>query len=164
MLPQSIKRRHQTDEIYKEARQKILDSKTMKKLFDNLTQLKHWNYMMLDTLAHILKGVEIHDVQKKIDEYKEKLMAFKANTKLKELIGISFPVPDYCMELTMEVEGWEDKTIQEVENRAVNIVRRAAYSGSTQVSLGWKGVSPGSIKVIFILVESVKFIPEINRW
>ena len=87
-------------------------------------------------------------------------MAFKANTKLRELIGISFPVPEYCMELTMEVEGWEDKTIQEVENRAVNIVRRAAYSGSPQVSLGWKGVSPGSIKVTLILMESIKVISE----
>ena len=116
--------------------------------------------MTPDTLAHILKDVKIEDVHKKIDEYKLKLMAFKANTKLRELIGISFPVPDYCMELTMEVVGWEDKTIQEVENRAVNIVRRATYSGSPQVRLGWKGVSPGSINVTFILVESVKFISE----
>ena len=81
--------------------------------------------MTPDTLAHILKDVKIDDVHKRIDEYKEKLMAFKANTKLRELVGISFPVPDYCVELTMEVEGWEDKTIQEVEDRAVNIVRRA---------------------------------------
>ena len=116
--------------------------------------------MTPDTLAHILKDVKIDDVHKKIDEYKGKLMAFKANTKLKELIGISFPVPDYCMELTMEVEGWEDKTIQEVENRAVNIVRRAAYSGSPHVSLGWKGVIPGSIKAVFILMEPIKLIPE----
>ena len=54
----------------------------------------------------------------------------------------------------MEVEGWEDKTIEEVENRAVNIVRRAAYGGP-HISLGWKGVVPGSIKVTFILMESV---------
>ena len=116
--------------------------------------------MTPETLAHILKDVKIDDVHKKIDEYKDKLTAFKASTKLKELIDISFPVPEYCMELTMEVEGWEDKTIQEVENRAVNIVQRAAYSGSTQVSLGWKGVSPGSIRVMFILLESTKLIPK----
>ena len=132
----------------------------MKKLFDNLTELKHWSYMIPDTLAHILKDVKIDDVHKKIDNYKGKLRAFKANTKLRELIGISFPVPDYCMELTMEVEGWEDKTIQEVENRAVNIVRRAVHSGSPHVSLGWKGVFPGSIKVTFIFIEPVKLIPE----
>jgi hypothetical protein len=160
MLPQSVRRQHETDENYKEIRQKILDSKTIKKLFDNLTELKHWNYMSPDTLAHILKDVKIDDVHKKIDEYEIKLLAFKANTKLKELIGISFPVPDYCMELTMEVEGWEDKTIQEVEDRAVNIVRRAAYSGSPHARLGWKGVFPGSINVTFILMESVRIIPQ----
>ena len=160
MLPQSIRRQHQTDESYKETRRRILDSETVKKLFDNLTELKHWNYMTPDTLVHILKDVKIDDIHKKVSEYKNKLMAFKANTKLKELVGISFPVPDYCMELTMVVEGWEDKTIQEVENRAVNIVRRATYSSSPHVSLGWKGVFPGSIKVIFILMDPAKLIPE----
>ena len=160
MLPLSIKRQHERDTNYTKIRQKILDSETVKKLFDNLSELKHWNYMTPDILAHILKDVKIDDVHKKIDEYKLKLTAFKTNTRLKELIGVSFPVPDYCMELTMEVEGWEHKTIQEVENTAVNIVRRAAYSGSPQVSLGWKAVNPGSIKVTFILMESVKLIPE----
>ena len=160
MLPQSIRRRYQTDENYKETRRRILESKSIKKLFDNLTALKHWSYMMPDTLAHILKDVKIDDIHKKIDEYKDKLMAFKANTKLRELIGINFSLPDYCMELTMEVEGWEDKTIQEVENRAVNIVRQAAYSGSPNVSLCLKGAFPGSIKVTFILMESIKLIPK----
>ena len=116
--------------------------------------------MIPDTLAHILKDVKIDEIHRKINNYKDKLMEFKANTKLQQLIGTSFPVPDYCMELTMEVEGWEDKTIQEVENRAVNIVRRAAYSGSPHVSLGWKGVTPGCIKVTFILLEPVRVIPE----
>jgi hypothetical protein len=160
MLPQSVRRQHETDENYTATRQKILDSKTIKKLFDNLTELKHWNYMTPDTLAHIVKDVKIDDVHKKINEYKVQLLTFKTNTKLRELVGISFPVPDYCMELTMEVEGWEDKTIQEVEDRAVNIVRRAAYSGSPHVRLGWKGVFPGSINVMFILKESVNLIPE----
>jgi hypothetical protein len=116
--------------------------------------------MIPDTLAHILTDVEIDTIHKEIDKYKEKLRTFKATTKLRELVGISFPVPDYCMELTMEVEGWEDKTIQEVEDRAVNIVRRAAYSGSPHVRLGWKGVFPGSINVTFILLESAKIILE----
>ena len=159
MLPQSVKRQHETDESYKETRRRILESKTVKTLFDNLTELKHWNYMTPETLAHILKDVKIDNVHKKIEEYKGKLLAFKANTKLRELIGISFPVPDYCMELTMEVEGWEDKTIKEVENKAVNIVRRSVY-GSPHISLGWKGVVPGSIKVMFVLTESVKLISE----
>ena len=160
MLPQSVKRLHQTDESYKETRQKILESETAKKLFDNLTELKHWNYMTPDTLAHILKDVKIDDIHKRVNKYKDKLMAFKTNTKLKELLNTSFPVPDYCMELTMEVEGWEDKTIQEVENRAVNIVRQATQSSCPHLSLGWKGVNPGSIKVTFILMESINLIQE----
>ena len=161
MLPQSVKRQHETDESFKETRRRILDSETIKKLFDNLTELKHWNYMTPETLAHILKDVKLDDVHKKVNKYKDKLTTFKANTKLKELIGKSFPVPDYCMELTVEVEGWENKTIQEVENKAMNIVRRATH-GSPHVSLGWKGVNPGSIKVTFILrtLESMKLIPE----
>ena len=116
--------------------------------------------MTPDTLAHILKDVKIDVIHSKIKEYEDKLRTFKATTKLRDLINTCFPVPDYCMELTMKVEGWEDKTIQEVEDRAVNIVRRAAYSGIPQVRLGWKGVFPGSINVTFILMESVKFIPE----
>ena len=162
MLPQSVRRQHETDKCYKETRRRILDSETVKKLFDNLTELKHWNYMTPDTLAHILKDVHIDKIHKKLNEYKEKLAAFKANTKLRELIYAQFLVPDYCMELTMEVKGWEDKTIQEVEDRAVNIVRQATYSGSAHVDLGWKGVIPGSIKMEFILrpLISVKLNPE----
>ena len=152
MLPQSIQRRYQTDQTYRKTRRMILRSKTIKELFDNLTELKHWKYMIPDTLAHIVKDVKIDDVHKKIDEYKVKLMVFKANTKLKELIHISFPVPDYCMELTMEVEGWEDKTIQEVETSVMNVLRRATY----RTHLGRKGVNPGSIKVTFILMDYIK--------
>ena len=157
MLPQSVRRRHETDESYKEIRRRILESETIKKLFDNLTELKHWNYMTPDTLAHIVKDVKIDDVHKKIKVYEKKLMDFKARTKLKELLGISFPVPDYCMELTMEVEGWEDKTIQEVENSVVNIMRRVTHQGGQNIDLGWKGVNIGSVKLMFILKESVKF-------
>ena len=34
------------------------------------------------------------DIQKRIDEYKDKLAVFKANTKLKELIGMWYIVDD----------------------------------------------------------------------
>ena len=154
MLPQSIKRRQQSDENYRETRRRIINSTTTKELFDNLTDLKHWNYMTLDIHAHIVEDIKIDDIHKKIDKYKEKLSTFKNNTKLKDLIGTSFPVPDYCMELTMEVEGWEDKTIEQAEKTVVNIMQRATYGQI--VHLGWKGVVPGSLKVTFILVESVK--------
>ena len=116
--------------------------------------------MTPETLGHIVKDVTIDDVHKKINEYEVKLMTFKATTKLKELVGINFPVPDYCIELTMKVEGWEDKTIQEVEDRAMNIVQRAAYSGSPQARLGWMAVDSGCINVTFILMESVRVNPE----
>ena len=160
MLPQSVRRQHETDENYTATRKKILDSKTIKELFENLTELKQWNYMTPDTLAYIVKDVTIDEVHKKINDYQVKILAFKAATKLKELIGISFPVPDYCMEITMTVVGWEDKTMQKAEDRAVNIVQRTASSGSPQVRLGWKGVFPGSINVTFILMESVRVVPE----
>ena len=51
--------------------------------------------MLPDTLVQILKDIKIDDIHKKVIKYQVKLMAFKANTKLKELIGNSFPVPDY---------------------------------------------------------------------
>ena len=154
MLPQSIKRRQQTDENYRETRRRILSSTTTKELFDNLTDLKHWNYMTPDILAHIVKDIKIDDIHQKIDKYKEKLSTFKNNTKLRDLIGTSFPVPDYCMELTVEVEGWEDKTIEQAEKTVVNMMRRATYGENVQ--LGWKKVITGSMKLTFVLVESIK--------
>ena len=80
MLPQSIKWRHETDEDYKVTRQKILHSGTIKKLFDNLTALRHWSFMMPDTLAHIIQDVKICSVHEKIDEYMKKLKQ-KLNSK-----------------------------------------------------------------------------------
>ena len=165
MLPQSIKRRQQTDKKYRKTKHRILSSTTIKELFDNLTDLKHWNYMTPDILAHIVKDIKIDDIHQKIDKYKEKLSTFKNNTKLRDLIGTSFPVPDYCMELTVEVEGWEDKTIEQAEKTVVNIMQRATYGQN--VRLGWKGVVPGSLKLTFILMESIKIsadnIPEAYR-
>ena len=154
MLPQSIKRRQQTDEKYRKTKRRILSSTTVKELFDNLTELKHWNYMTPDILAHIVKDIKIDDIHQKIEKYKEKLSTFKNNTKLRDLIGTSFPVPDYCIELTVEVEGWEDKTIEQAEKTVVNIMRRATYSHNDR--LRWKGVDPGSLKLTFILTESIK--------
>lgn len=162
MLPQHIKRRHQTDENYAATRQKILDSTTTKELFDNLTVLKHWSYMMPETLVHILRDVKIDDIHQIIDKYTQRLKFFKENTKLRELIGAEFPVPDYCMELTMEVEGWEDRTIQEVENKAKILMQRAVYNGQA-VGLGWKRVNTGSITLTFIFMESVKLNVNIEK-
>ena len=109
---------------------------------------------MPDTLAHIVKDVNIEGVRKRIDTYQRKLSTFKTNTKLRDLIGTNFPVPDYCMELTLKVEGWETKTIEEVEKNTMNVIRRATYNGLS-VGLGWKGVNIGSVKLIFILMEPI---------
>ena len=149
MLPQSIRRQYQTDENYTATRQRILSSTTTKDLFDNLTALKHWSYMMPDTLAHIVQDVKIDDIQQKIDKYKKKLVAFKSKTELKDIVTLCFPVPDYCIELTVEVKGWEYKTIAEAENATLNILRKAAYSGG----IGLKAVTPGSLYVTFIFLE-----------
>ena len=151
MLPQSIRRRHETDENYTSTRHKIFNSATVKELFDNLTELKHWNYMIPDTLAHILQDVKIDDIHQKLEKYKTELASFKASTKLRDLIGLSIAVPDYCIELTMEVEGWEDKTIEDVEKAAVNILRPAGYNGH----FGWKKVLSGSLKLVLILTQSI---------
>lgn len=154
MLPQSIKRQYQTDNSYSITRRRILNSTTFKELFDNLTELKHWNYMMPDTLAYILQDVKVDDIHRKIEEYTSKLAAFKANTRLRDLVGISFPVPDYCIELTMITEGWEDKTILDVEKLTMNMLRRATYNGH-KVPIGLKAVDPGSIKLMFILMRPI---------
>jgi hypothetical protein len=154
MLPVSIKRQYQTDDNYSVIRRKILTSSTIRELYDNLTELKHWSYMSPEILTHILQDVEIGDMHQKIEEYTSKLATFKAITKLRDLIGISFPMPDYYIELTMITEGWEDKTISDAEKSTVNILRRTIYSGQN-IPIVWKAVSPGSIKLVFILVKSV---------
>ena len=157
MLPQSIRRQHQTDENYKATRQRILNSTTSKELFDNLTDLKHWSYMAPDTLAHILKDVEVdgkQNVNQEIEKYNNKLTAFKTKTKLKDIIGLSFLVPDYCIELTMKAEGWKDKTIDDAEKAAVNILRQATCSSCNRC-IRWKEVKKGCIELVFIITESV---------
>jgi hypothetical protein len=154
MLPLSIKRQYQTDDNYSVIRRRILNSSTIKELFDNLTELKHWSYMTPEILTHILQDVKIDDMHQKIEEYTSKLATFKASTKLRDLIGISFPVPDYYLELTMITEGWEDKTILEAERSVVNILKRTTYSGQN-ILLRWKAVSPGSIKLVFVLMTSI---------
>lgn len=160
MLPTSIQRQHQTDERYSKIRQRALTSKTIKGLFDSLTGLKYWNYMTPGILTHILKDVEIEHLHTKIAIYEDKLMTFKTNTKLRDVIGRDFPVPDHCIELSMKVEGWEDKTIDEAEKSVVNILRRATYGDRRDVKVRWKGMFPGSIKLVFALMEAVELSKE----
>ena len=159
MLPQSIKRHQETDEKYRKTRQRILNSATTKELFDNLTELKHWSYMTPDILAHIVQDVKIDDIHKKIDVYRDKLTSFKTSTKLRDLIDVSFPVPDYCIELTIKAEGWEEKTIEEAEKIVMNIIYKAAYRRQ-DIQLGLKRADPGCIELTFVLMEFVKIHSE----
>ena len=151
MLPQSIRRRLETDQRYWEARTRIIDSTSTKEL---LTALRHWSFMMPDTLAHILQDVKIDQIHQQVEKYKQKVLNFKQNTRLGDLMGTNFPVPDYCIELTVEVEGWEDKTIDEAEKAVVNILRGA--TGGHNVPVAWKAMRPGSMKLVLMLLDSVK--------
>ena len=137
-----------------------MNPSSIKDLFDNLTALKYWSYMMPDTLEYIMKDVTIDAIHKKIREYKDKLLEFKKSTKLRDMLGIRFPVPDYFVELTMEVKGWENKTIEQAEKAVESIMRRAACGHP--IHLGWKGVEPGSIKLTFILLEPVKIASNVS--
>ena len=151
MLPGSLRRRHQTDENYRTIRKNILESKSVKELFDNLAELKHWSYMIPDTLAHIVQDIKIDDMQQKINKYRMKLATFKTKTELKDMIGLCFPVPDYCIELKMEVIGWENKTIDEAEKATLNILRKAAYTDG----IGLKAVNPGYLRMTFIFLGPI---------
>ena len=154
MLPQSVRRQHETDVQYSSTRQRILNSTTIKELFDNLTDLRHWSYMTPETLAHILQDIKIDDMHQKVEQYTRKLATFKASTKLRDLIGTSFPVPDYCIELTMVTEGWEGKTILDAEKAAMNIIRQATHNGNN-IPIGWKAVNPACIELVFILTKPI---------
>ena len=154
MLPVSIKRQYQTDDNYSKIRHRTLASSTVKELFDNLTEFKHWSYMSPEILTHILQDVPIEDMHQRIKDYTSKLATFKASTKLRDLIGISFSVPDYYIELTVITEGWEDKTILDAEKSVINILTRITYNSQSN-PIRWKAISPGSIKLVFVLMTSV---------
>ena len=160
MLPQPVKRIHDTDESYKKTRKRILRSSTIKDLFDNLTDLKYWNCMAPDTLAYILKDVKIDDIHQKVDKYRDQLKTFKTKTKLRDLMKCSFDVPDFCPELVMKAIHWEDKSILQVENEVKGILRRTAYS--PDLILGLKQVEKGCIKLTFALVGFAVSIQDLS--
>lgn len=161
MLPASVLKERR-NKIYTRTRRRILKSKTAKELFDNLTQLKHFGFMMPEPLEYILQDVLIDDIHQRIGDYKRKLLQFKTCTKLKDVISTQFPVPDYCMELTLKVEGWENKTIDEAEKNAVNMTTRDKYSGHN-MKLVLKRVNAGCIELTFVLVESIDIKYEVVK-
>ena len=110
--------------------------------------------MSPEILTYILQDVEINDMHQKIEKYTSKLAIFKASTKLIDLIGISFSMPEYYIELTVITEGWEDKTILDAEKSVINILTRITYNSQSN-PIRWKAISPGSIKLVFVLMTSV---------
>ena len=157
MLPASVLKETR-NKIYTRTKRRILKSKTTKEIFDNLTELKHWGFMMPEPLERILQDVKIDDIHQKISNYKGKLLQFKTCTKLKDVIDTQFPAPEYCMYLTLKVEGWENKTIGEAEKNVVNMIIRDEYSGHDTI-LGLGAVNAGCIELTFVLVEfiNIKF-------
>ena len=122
MLSELVKWHHRTDNNYTITRQKVINSKTVTELFDNLTELKNWNYAVsADTLAYILKDIKVptNNIHQDIDKFRNKLASFKRTTLLKDVITLSLPIPDYFKQLTVEVEDWENKLIDEAEKIAM---------------------------------------------
>ena len=120
MPSELLKWHHRNDENYVDTRQKIIESETVKQLLNNLATLKNWNYMVsADTLAYILKDINIQCMHQDIDEFREKLANFKRRTMLGDVMNLSFPIPNYFNQLTKDVEDWENKCIDEVEKTAM---------------------------------------------
>ena len=62
-----------------------------------MIKLKHWSFMMCDTFPHSLQDVKISYIHQNIEKYQGKLSTFKTNTKVCDIVGIRFPVPDYTV-------------------------------------------------------------------
>ena len=52
---------------------------------------------MRDTFPHFLQDVKISYIHQNIEKYQGKLSTFKTNTKVCDIVGIRFPVPDYTV-------------------------------------------------------------------
>lgn len=158
MLPDSIKKyMQQTGETsHLNIRQRALSAETSKQLFDNLTELKHWNFMTPEILTHIVKDVSLEEVHFKIDMYMRKLVDFKTKTKLKDLIGLQFHLPDFysnIIELNIKVQGWKEKTTNDAEILMDRLLKRVGYQG-TNLS-GLQGVKQGCIELTYVLLEPI---------
>lgn len=75
MMPESLKRQHQSDDNYSAIRRRALNSATFKQFFNNLTELKYWSYMTPEILTYIIQDVK--DVHFDVAMYESKLLAFK---------------------------------------------------------------------------------------
>ena len=151
MLPQSIRRQQQIDGSFSDIRQRALKSTTVKELFDNLTELKHWSFMTPEILTYIIQDVK--EVHFDTAIYESKLLNFKTRTKVKDLIGWEILLPDFYMELHIKVRGWQEKTIHDAEKSVHTLLLRAGYQDLK--SVGPQCVKQGCIELTYILLESI---------
>ena len=151
MLPPSIRRQQQIDESFSDIRQRALKSTTIKELFDNLTELKHWSFMTPEILTYIIQDVP--KVHFDLAVYESKLLNFKTKTKVKNLIGWEILLPDFYMELHIKVQGWQEKTINEAEKSVHTLLLRAGYQDLK--SVGPQCVKQGCIELTYALLESI---------
>ena len=160
LLPESIRRQHQTDGTYAETRRRALESTTIKQLFDILTGLKYWNFLTPEILTHIVQDVK--KVHLEIAVYESKLLNFKTKTKLKDLIGLQFLLPDLYVELSFKVRAdWKEKTIDNAEKSVHNLLVRAGYQDPKLGGL--QGVRQGCIELVYVLLESIDGSALYNR-
>lgn len=154
-LPLSMRRQQQSDGNFSAIRQKVIRSKTIRELFDNLTELKHWSYMTPAILTYIIQDVK--RVHFNVAVYESKLSSFKENTKLKDIIGLEFLIPDYYVELKVKVKDlwWLEKTICSAEKSINNLLAKAEYRSAELIG-GWQSVKPGCIELMLVLLQSVK--------
>lgn len=148
-LPPSLKRQQQGDDKFSDIRQRVLKSTTIKELFDNLTELKYWSFMNPDILTHVVQ--DFKSLHFDIAIYQSKLLAFKQSTKVKDVVGLEFLLPDYYVEVTIKVrEGWREKTLCEAEKSVETLLIRLGYQ-YTKVG-GWQSVNHGCVELVVIFL------------
>lgn len=153
MMPYSLRRQHQSDDNYSAIRRRALDSATFKQFFNNLTELKYWSYMTPEILTYIIQDVK--DVHFDVAVYESKLLAFKERTKLKDMIGLEFLLPDHYIEVRIKVRGWQEKTILDAEKSIHNLFVRHTYQPSSIGVHTWHSVNPGSMELVLVLLEHI---------
>ena len=109
--------------------------------------------MTPEILTHIIQDVK--DVHFDVALYESKLLAFKERTKLKDMIGLEFLLPDYYMEVRIKVKGWQKKTILDAEKSIRNLFVRHIYQPSSIGVHTWQSVNPGSMELVLVLLEHI---------
>ena len=151
MLPQAIRRQQEMDRSFSDIRQRALKSTTINELFNNLTELKHWSFITPEILTHIIQDVK--EVHFDVAVYESKLSSFKTRTKVKDLIGLEFLLPDFYVELRIKVRGWQEKTINDADTSVCMLLARAGYRNPKLGGL--QCVKEGCVELTYVLLESI---------